>query len=125
DEIRESFARLEKPGRGLAEAGRSRHMLDFIYGVNLSRALARSLKTASRYRNLSIGRVQGPTLAFVVDRELEIRLHVPDPYWTIAAQFEKNGQVFPAQYEKPKIETRAEAEAITRACVGRDGRVTD
>ncbi len=124
DEIRESFASLEKPGRGLAEAGRSRHMLDFIYGVNLSRALAKSLKTASRYRNLSIGRVQGPTLAFAVDRELEIRLHVPDPYWTIAAQFEKGGQVFPAQYEKPKIATLAEAEAVTRACVGRDGRVT-
>lgn len=125
DEIRESFASLERPSGGLAEAGRSRHMLDFIYGVNLSRALARSLKTTSRYRNLSIGRVQGPTLAFAVDRELEIRLHVPDPYWTIAAQFEKNGQVFSAQYEKPRIETLAEAKAITGACVGRDGTVKD
>src|SRR5690606_41606341 len=95
--------------RGLAEAGRSRHMLDFIYGVNLSRALARSLKTASRYRNLSIGRVQGPTLAFVVDRELEIRLHVSDPYWTIAAQFEKYVQVFLAHYETPTIATPASA----------------
>src|SRR5881296_3465450 len=36
DEIRESFANLVKPNSGLAEAGRSRHMLDFIYGVNLS-----------------------------------------------------------------------------------------
>ena len=90
EEIRESFANLEKPSSGLAEAGRSRHMLDFIYGVNLSRALAGSLKVASRYRNLSIGRVQGPTLAFAANRELEIRLHLPEPYWTVAAQFEKN-----------------------------------
>jgi DNA topoisomerase-1 len=125
EEIRESFASLEKPSSGLAEAGRSRHMLDFVYGVNLSRALAQSLKTASRYRNLSIGRVQGPTLAFAVDRELEIRLHVPDPYWTIAARFEKNSQTFSAQYEKPNVGTLAEAKSIVGACVGRDGTVSD
>ncbi len=125
EEIRKSFASLETPSRGLAEAGRSRHVLDFIYGVNLSRALARSLKTASRYRNLSIGRVQGPTLAFAVDRELEIRLHVPNPYWKIAAQFEKNNQTFSAQYEKPEIETLAEARSIVSACAGRDGTVSD
>lgn len=125
EEIRESFANLEKPSSGLAEAGRSRHMLDFVYGVNLSRALAGSLKTANRYRNLSIGRVQGPTLAFAADRELEIRLHVSDPYWTIAARFEKNNQEFSAQYEKPKIGTLAEARSIVDACVGRDGTVSD
>jgi DNA topoisomerase-1 len=125
EEIRESFDNLIKPSGGLAEAGRSRHMLDFIYGVNLSRALAGSLKTASRYRNLSIGRVQGPTLAFAVDRELEIRLHVPDPYWTISAQFEKNDQAFSAQYEKPVIGTLAEAKSIVSACVGKDGTVTN
>jgi DNA topoisomerase-1 len=125
EEIRESFDNLIRPSGGLAEAGRSRHMLDFIYGVNLSRALAGSLKTASRYRNLSIGRVQGPTLAFAVDRELEIRLHVPDPYWTIGAQFEKDNQTFSAQYEKPKVGTLAEAKSIVDACVGRDGTVVD
>ncbi|AFU56965.1 DNA topoisomerase IA [Candidatus Nitrososphaera gargensis Ga9.2] len=126
EEIRESFASLERPSGGLAEAGRSRHMLDFIYGVNLSRALAQSLKMASNgYCNLSIGRVQGPTLAFAVDRELEIRLHVPDPYWTIAAQFEKNNQTFSAQYEKPKVGTLAEAKSIVSACIGRDGTVSD
>jgi DNA topoisomerase-1 len=125
EEIRESFANLEKPSSGLAEAGRSRHMLDFIYGVNLSRALAGSLKAASRYRNLSIGRVQGPTLAFAADRELEIRLHVPDPYWTVAAQFEKDDQPFSAQYEKPKIETLAQARSIVDACIGREGTVSD
>jgi DNA topoisomerase I len=124
EEIRESFTNLERPNGGLAEAGRSRHMLDFIYGVNLSRALAGSLKAAGRYRNLSIGRVQGPTLAFAVDRELEIRLHVPDPYWAISAQFEKNAQIFSAQYEKPKVGTLAEARSIVSACVGRDGTVS-
>jgi DNA topoisomerase-1 len=124
DEIKESFASLMKPNGGLAEAGRSRHVLDFIYGVNLSRALAKSFKTTGGYRNLSIGRVQGPTLAFVVDRELEIRLHIPDPYWTIAVQFSKDDQKFIAQYEKSKVGKLAEATAIVDACTGRDGTVT-
>ena len=81
EEIRNSFDNLLKPSKGLAEAGRSRHTIDFIYGVNLSRALTQSFKVSNdrkRYCNLSIGRVQGPTLAFVVDREMEITRHVPE-----------------------------------------------
>ena len=125
EEIKDSFANLAKPNCGLAEAGRSRHMLDFIYGVNLSRALVRSFKTTGRYRNLSIGRVQGPTLAFAVGRELEIKLHIPDPYWIITAQFDKDGQIFSAQYEKPKAETHAEAKSIVNDCTGKNGTVNN
>lgn len=124
EEIRGSFASLQEPGAGLAEAGRSRHLLDFIYGVNLSRALAQSFKAGNKgYRNLSIGRVQGPTLAFAADREQEIRLFVPDPYWVVTADFEKDGQVFSARYEKPKIEKLAESQAVVGACTGKDGTV--
>ena len=53
EEIRNSFENLLKPSKGLAEAGRSRHMIDFIYGVNLSRALTQSFKVSNdgkRYR---------------------------------------------------------------------------
>jgi DNA topoisomerase-1 len=125
DEVREAFATLAPPSGGLAEAGRSRHALDFIYGVNLSRALVQSFKASNKgWRNLSIGRVQGPTLAFVADREHEIRLHVPDPYWTIEADFEKNGQVIHARYEKPKVEKLAEAQSVVNACTGKDGAVS-
>jgi DNA topoisomerase-1 len=123
--IMESFVNLTKPNCGLAEAGRSRHMLDFIYGVNLSRALIRSFKTTGRYRNLSIGRVQGPTLAFAVDRELEIKLHIPEPYWIITAQFDKDGQIFSARYENPKLETCAEAKSIVNGCKGKNGTINN
>jgi DNA topoisomerase-1 len=125
EEIRDSFANLVPPNSGLAEAGRSRHMLDFIYGVNLSRALVRSFKSIGKYRNLSIGRVQGPTLAFAANKEIEIRLHIPDPYWIITAQFDKDGQIFSAHYEKPKVEKPTEAKAIIDACVGRNGTVNN
>jgi DNA topoisomerase-1 len=124
DEIRESFGNLEAPSAGLAEAGRSRHVLDFLYGINLSRALSMSFKaTKGGYYNLSIGRVQGPTLAFAVDRELEIRLHVPVPYWTISATLAKDGEKFSAEYFKPRIETLAEASMIHASCSGNDATV--
>ena len=128
EEIRESFEHLEKTNGNLAEAGRSRHLLDFIYGVNLSRALASSFQVGNSggYRNLSIGRVQGPTLAFVADRELAIRLHVPDPYWTVQGEFSNPSQdsaVFTAHYEKPRIDTLAQSRAIVTDCAGVDGTV--
>ncbi|HEY8140786.1 MAG TPA: DNA topoisomerase I [Nitrososphaera sp.] len=126
EEIRISFTNLLAPDGRLADAGRSRHMLDFLYGVNLSRALAQSFKSAvGGYRNLSIGRVQGPTLAFAVERELEIRLHVPDPYWTVAAEFRKNDQKFTAHYFRPKVETLALAKEIVEKCTGSQGRVAE
>ncbi|HET6799778.1 MAG TPA: DNA topoisomerase I, partial [Nitrososphaeraceae archaeon] len=126
-EIRESFDNLLKPNRGLAEAGRSRHILDFIYGVNLSRALSQSFKISNngkQYHNLSIGRVQGPTLAFAVDKEIDIRKHIPDPYWGIIADFEKNGHIIQAFYEKDKVQTLLEANSIINACNGKDGLVS-
>lgn len=125
DEIRESFANLKTPNLGLALAGRARHMLDFLYGVNLSRAASLSFKASNKgYRNLSIGRVQGPTLAFAADREMDVRLHVPDPYWKLDADFEKNGQTIHAYYEQPKVDTLAEARRILQECTGKDGIVS-
>jgi DNA topoisomerase-1 len=127
EEIRNSFDNLLKPSKGLAEAGRSRHMIDFIYGVNLSRALTQSFKVSNdgkRYCNLSIGRVQGPTLAFVVDREMEIRKHTPEPYWTISGEFEKNGHIITAHYYQQKISALSQATSIVNACKKHDGRIT-
>ena len=125
EEIQESFLSLAAPSAGLAEAGRSRHMLDFLYGINLSRALSRSFTvTKGGYQNLSIGRVQGPTLAFAVEREFEIRLHVPDPYWTISAILAK-GEKFSAQYSKPRIDTLSEARAVLDGSSGKDAVVAD
>ena len=77
-----------------------------------------------RYRSLSIGRVQGPTLAFVVDRELEIRKHVPEPYWSISGEFEKNGHIITAQYYQQKLSTLFQTTSIVNASTKRHGRNT-
>jgi DNA topoisomerase-1 len=127
-EILNSFDSLLNPSKTLAEAGRTRHLIDFIYGINLSRALTQSFKKSNngkRYRNLSMGRVQGPALAFVVDRELAITNHVPVPYWTLSAEFEKEGYIIKADYHVQKINALSKAASIVDECTGLDGQVAE
>jgi len=68
-----------------AYAGEARHILDWYYGINLSRALMSALRAAHRYRVMSIGRVQGPSLDILADLELKIKAFVPTPYWELTA----------------------------------------
>ena len=108
----------------LIEAGRTRHEVDWLYGVNLSRAMTIAAKDWSgKYATLSTGRVQGPTLRFLVVREKEIRSFVPTPYWEVKAEVEINGSVFEAEYEKGTIETKVEADKVLDVCEGKDGQV--
>jgi DNA topoisomerase I len=127
EEIRSSFDNLSSPNRGLAEAGRCRHVIDFIYGVNLSRALLHSfrIKSKDRFHSMSIGRVQGPTLAFVVRKEIEIKKHIPVPYWVLSATFKKNGQIVKASYIKEKVATLTEANSVFNNCIGKIGLVKE
>jgi len=108
----------------LIEAGRTRHEIDWLYGVNLSRALTIAARDWSgKYATLSTGRVQGPTLKFIVAREKEIRSFVPTPYWEILAEAEIDGSVLQVEYEKKIIETKSEADAVLNACKAKDGQV--
>ena len=108
-------------GLGLARAGRARHAIDFVWGVNLSRALSQSaLGSGHRYRTVSVGRVQGPTLGFLVEREREIRTFVPVPYWKASGTFEKDGEKLTAVYARDRIETRQSADKIREECMGRE-----
>ncbi|MFH1637650.1 MAG: DNA topoisomerase I [Candidatus Woesearchaeota archaeon] len=67
-----------------ADAGLARHMLDWWYGVNLSRALTLSIKNATgMFKIMSSGRVQGPALAILAARENEIKAFKPEPFWQI------------------------------------------
>ncbi len=68
---------------GQANAGETRHKLDWYYGINLSRALTTSVKAAGSFRVMSAGRVQGPALKILVDREKEIEAFVSQPFWMI------------------------------------------
>lgn len=82
--IRKGFETLEDAARydGLGDAARGRSCADWLVGMNLSRAYGLSLDQA-----LSVGRVQTPTLAMLVDRELAIRDFVPEAYWEVVGTF--------------------------------------
>ncbi|AIU70007.1 DNA topoisomerase I [Thermococcus eurythermalis] len=98
---------------GMADAGIARHVLDWYWGVNLSRALTSAIKRASgKWMVLSTGRVQGPTLKFLVEREKEIQNFKPTPYWVIKMLLEKNGEQYTAVYEKERILDENEAKRI-------------
>jgi DNA topoisomerase-1 len=125
EELEKSYAEpLPQLDFALIEAGRTRHEIDWLYGVNLSRALTIAARDWSgRYSTLSTGRVQGPTLRFLAAREKSIRSFVPVPYWEVRAEFEINGSIFEGEYEKEVIETKNEADAILNGCKGKDGKV--
>jgi len=108
----------------LVEAGRTRHEVDWLYGVNLSRALTLAAKRWSgKYSTLSTGRVQGPTLKFLIEREKAIRSFVPTPYWEIKAEVEIKKSTYEVEYERKRIERKTEAEAVVKACTDRTGEI--
>lgn len=64
-------------------AGETRHYIDWIYGINLSRALMNAIKKTGKFRLMSIGRVQGPALNIIVKKERDIQAFKPQKYWDI------------------------------------------
>ncbi len=68
---------------GQAYAGETRHYLDWFYGINLSRALMQAIKKAGTFKILSIGRVQGPALFLLVEKEKKIQEFKSEPYWNV------------------------------------------
>ena len=68
---------------GQAYAGETRHQVDWLYGINLSRALMSSIKRTGSFKILSIGRVQGPAMKIIVDRDKEIESFIPVPFWQV------------------------------------------
>ena len=94
------------------DAQQARRILDRLVGYKASPLLWKSIKTG-----LSAGRVQTVALRLICEREDEIRKFVPQEYWTIAADLEKDGQAFQARLHKldghkPEIKNESSAQAI-------------
>ncbi|HLC37185.1 MAG TPA: DNA topoisomerase I [Candidatus Nanoarchaeia archaeon] len=98
------------------EAGETRHFLDAIYGFNLSRALTLSIKAAGKgFKVLSTGRVQGPALKIIADRELEIKNFKSVPYWEI----ELIAEELNSWHEKDKFWDEKEAKDVLKKIKGK------
>lgn len=83
-DIQHAFRRLSPLDWDMIEAGLARHELDWIWGINVSRALMESLYSVTGKRMvLSAGRVQSPTLIEAVARDREVNLFVPIPSFAV------------------------------------------
>src|SRR5260221_1776912 len=138
--IREGFAglRKDKDLLPLADAAKCRSEADWLVGINGTRAMTAFNSKEGGFYLTTVGRVQTPTLAILVEREEKIRAFQPRDYWEVHARFgakagEYAGRWFDPAFKKDedperKIEriwTAKRADAIAAACTGKQGTSTE
>jgi DNA topoisomerase-1 len=110
EEIEDAFSNLSELSMPLANAGAARQDIDLVWGATLTRAVSRATRRfGSNF--LSVGRVQSPTLGLIVEREMERRAHVPEPFWEVVATFAHEDSSFEAHHATDKFWKEAEAKA--------------
>ncbi len=139
--IRDGFLRL-RPGRemeGLGDAAVCRSESDWLVGINGTRAMTAFNSKTGGFHLTTVGRVQTPTLAIVVEREKRIREFKSRPYWEVEASFaakagDYNGKWFDEEYKGKNDDEHARADrlweekradAIRAATLGKPGIVTE
>ncbi|MFN9028717.1 MAG: DNA topoisomerase III [Betaproteobacteria bacterium] len=139
--IREAFAQLRSDDemQPLADAARCRSEADWLVGINGTRAMTAFNSKDGGFFLTTVGRVQTPTLAIVVEREDKIRKFVARDYWEVRATFGATagayeGRWFDPGFKKPDDDEHAraerlwdqkKAEAIVAACTGKPGTVNE
>lgn len=112
-EIKESFNQLTSLDHNMIEAGLCRHELDWIWGINISRALMRAIYVNTKKRMvLSAGRVQTPTLKHVVEHEIQRNLFIPIPQFSISVIVKKDSTLITADYSNNPIAKTEEVKFI-------------
>ncbi|MBL8459302.1 MAG: DNA topoisomerase III, partial [Zoogloea sp.] len=143
--IREGFAQLRAAAdvEGLREAAVCRAESDWLIGINGTRAMTAFNSKTGGFHLTTVGRVQTPTLAIVVEREEKIRAFKPTDYWELEATFGCQagayvGRWFDEGFKKPeegaplaehatafRLWEKARAEAIKAKCEGKTGTVEE
>ena len=120
DAIREGFSKLKDQSeyQPLYLAGLSRAIGDWLLGMNATRLY--TLKYGQNRQVLSIGRVQTPTLALIVNRQKEIDTFKPEPYWVLATVYRDT--TFTAT--KGKFTSKEEGETAFQTIEGKPFTVT-
>jgi DNA topoisomerase-3 len=139
--IRDGFARLRggHEMRGLGDAAVSRSESDWLVGINGTRAMTAFNSKSGGFHLTTVGRVQTPTLAIVVERERKIREFQARPYWEVEATFaaragEYAGKWFDEGFRgksddeharADRLWEEARADAIRAATLGKPGTVSE
>lgn len=139
--IREGFTHLRSDAdmQPLANAARSRSEADWIVGINGTRAMTAFNSKGGGFYLTTVGRVQTPTLAVVVEREKKIKAFVPRDYWEVKAEFVAAAGIYEGRWFDPKFKKNEQdaeqrdsrlwsetaAKTIVAACRGKAGSVTE
>ena len=138
--IREGFEslRADRELLPLADAAKSRSEADWLVGINGTRAMTAFNSKEGGFYLTTVGRVQTPTLAVLVEREEKIRNFKARDYWEVHARFGARAGEYPGRWFDPgfrkdddaerkaeRLWEAAEAEAIRAACEGKTGTVTE
>jgi len=139
--IRDGFESLrsDKQMQGLADAARSRSEADWLVGINGTRAMTAFNSRDGGFFLTTVGRVQTPTLAVMVEREEQIRKFISRDYWEIHATFLAEAGEYPAKWFDPawkkdpedgekradRVWSEREAQAIAEAVRGKAATVTE
>ena len=139
--IRDGFDKLRsnQQMQGLADAARSRSEADWLVGINGTRAMTAFNSRDGGFFLTTVGRVQTPTLAVVVEREEQIRKFISRDYWEVHAQFDAAAGTYPgkwfntawkkdaedAEKKADRVWSAAEAQAIVLAVQGAKATVTE
>lgn len=120
DELRKSYENASKHlDWGQANAGETRHILDYYYGINLSRALSLAVKAAGAFKILSSGRVQGPALKIIVEKEKEIKAFKSVPYRQIELHGKSRDKKIIALHKEDKFWDKKKADKVIEKTKGR------
>ncbi len=118
-DLKKAYTELAEVDYNLVEAGETRHILDWYWGINISRALTEAArKVLKRYAVFSAGRVQTPALAILVRREREIADFKPEPYMKIYADLRVSKRKIRAEHTLGRIFDLPEAEKILKKLEG-------
>ncbi len=110
--IRDGFSRLraDKEMLPLADAARSRSEADWLVGINGTRAMTAFNSKEGGFYLTTVGRVQTPTLAILVEREDKIRAFTPRDYWEVHARFGAKAGEYPGRWFDPAFKKDDDAE---------------
>ena len=141
DAIRDGFSALREASEveGLRTAAICRAESDWLVGINGTRAMTAFNSKTGGFHLTTVGRVQTPTLAIVVEREERIRKFTPRPYWEVEGVFaggkgEYRGRWFDEGFKKSegdehaaahRLWEQARAESIRAECEGRPARAEE
>ncbi len=138
--IKDGFAHLRSDAEmlPLADAARCRSEADWLIGINGTRAMTAFNSQEGGFYKTTVGRVQTPTLAILVEREKTIRAFQPRDYWEVEAEFQAvagtyRGKWFDERFKKSDDEhakaerlwERSKAEALRKKCLGKHGEVSE